>query len=597
MKLRFSKRMTLYNVLITAFVTALVGFIVVQGLLSSVISGSVAEVSDTADEVNVMINLSLNTVQSDKPYEILLKDNAQLFAARIKNNYGINVIIYDSGYNAIGSTLESNANANKYIENVKKVFESKQKSYIYTTQGDEHNIIVLFCPISVENEILGVNTFIYDMTKDEKVVGHTIRLFAIAGSVGAIASLFLYYLSHRAVTKPLSVLAHYFNTLAEDENTPFPEIKHSKYDDVGIFINAYSDMQQKINEKIDELNIQKFNYENMISSLQDAVITLSPSGTVLNKNTRAQILFKDADNIADIIPDYQTMIEATLTENRQPATEMQYQQNHYLVCAVPVAIYNNENCVMFIIKDITVIKKAEEEQNRFISSVSHELRTPLTTIIGYVDLLKRRGTDNRELTEKALTTLEGESHRLLRLVDDLLSIGKMNSYEFELVMSDVDLDEIIKQVVNQMSITGSEKNVLILYESTELPLIKGDKDRLKQCLINIVDNAVKYSNSDEVVRITAVNYEGYIEITIRDYAQGIPSDKQSKVFDAFYRVEDDRMRKTGIGGYGLGLNIVKNIITRHNGSITVDSEEGHGTLVSLKFPIENNKEAQNEEID
>lgn len=594
MKLRFSKRMTLYNALITVFITALVGFIVVQGLLSNIISNCVNNVSNIADEVNVMINLSLTTVQSDKPYELLLKDNAEHFAARTKANYALNIIIYDENFNAIGSSLDEGANTNKYLENVKKVYELKQKSYIYT-QNDGQNTVVLFCPITVNNEMLGVNTFIYDMTGDEKIVDYAIRIFTIAGSVGAIASLILYFISHTAVTKPLAILAQYFKDFATDENTPFPEIKHRKNDDIGIFINAYSDMQYKINENIEKINIQKNNYENMISSLQEAVITVNPTGAVLNKNTGAKKLFKDADNITDIIPNCQAMINATLNENKQPSCEMQYMQKYYLVSAVPVAIYDNENCVMFIIKDITTVKTAEEEQNRFISSVSHELRTPLTTIIGYVDLLKRRGTDNKELTEKSLATLDNESHRLLRLVDDLLSIGKMNSYEFELTMSDVDLNEIIKQVVNQMNITSSEKNVLILYESTPLPTIKGDKDRLTQCLINIVDNAVKYSNCDEVVRVTAIAYDEYLEITVRDYAQGIPADKQNKVFDAFYRVEEDRTRKTEIGGYGLGLNIVKNIITRHNGTITVDSEEGHGTLVSLRFPISQNTEVSNEE--
>lgn len=594
MKLKFSKRMTLYNVLITVFITALVGLIVVQGLLSLIISNCVNTVSNAADEANVMINLSLTTIQSDKPNEMLLKDNAQLFATRTKTNYSVNVIIYDSDFNAIGSTLEANANTNKYIENVKKVFESKQKSYIYT-QSDSQNMIVMLCPIIVDNKTIGVTLLIYDMSNDEKVVDYTIRLFAIAGTVGAFASLILYFVSHTAVTKPLAILARYFKDLSTDENTPFPEIKYSEQSDVGIFINAYSDMQSRINEKIAELNIQKNNYENMVSSLQDAVITLTPAGTILNKNAKALSLFKDISDIQTLIPEYRLMMDAALNENRQPANEIEYMQKSYLVSAVPVAIYNNENCVMFIIRDITAVKTAEQEQNRFISSVSHELRTPLTTIIGYVDMLNRRGTDNKELTAKSLATLDSESHRLLRLVDDLLSIGKMNSYEFELVMSDVDLDDIIRQVVNQMSITSSEKNVLILYESTHLPLIKGDKDRLKQCLINIVDNAVKYSNYDEVVRITAIAYDEYLEVTIRDYAQGIPSDKQNKVFDAFYRVEDDRTRKTEVGGYGLGLNIVKNIITRHNGTITIDSEEGHGTLVSLKFPVPQNKEVTNEE--
>ncbi|MBO7700705.1 MAG: HAMP domain-containing histidine kinase, partial [Eubacteriaceae bacterium] len=233
-------------------------------------------------------------------------------------------------------------------------------------------------------------------------------------------------------------------------------------------------------------------------------------------------------------------------------------------------------------------------QNRFISSVSHELKTPLTTIIGYTDLLKRRGTDNRQVTDKALDTIEEESRRLQRLVDDLLQIGKMNSYEFELVLTDVDLDSILSQVCSQMSLTGEKRGIPVLYDSRDVPLVRGDGDRLRQCFLNIIDNAVKYSNDNEPVRVTAVGMGDHVEITVRDYAEGIPSDKKDKVFEPFYRVEDDRRRIDSSGGYGLGLSIVKNIITRHGGTITIDSEEEMGTLVSVKLPARDGKEAADE---
>ena len=137
-----------------------------------------------------------------------------------------------------------------------------------------------------------------------------------------------------------------------------------------------------------------------------------------------------------------------------------------------------------------------------------------------------------------------------------------------------------------MKIKSQKYNVDIDYNRLELPTVRGDYDRLKQVFINVLDNAIKYSNPGDIINVVAINYDDYVEVSIRDYGPGIPEENLNRIFDAFYRVEEDRSRQ--IGGTGLGLSIVKSIVKSHNGQVSIESKAGEGTMVVVKLLQEKN---------
>jgi signal transduction histidine kinase len=198
-------------------------------------------------------------------------------------------------------------------------------------------------------------------------------------------------------------------------------------------------------------------------------------------------------------------------------------------------------------------------------------------------MLQRRGTGDSTLTEKALSTTKSEAQRLLRLVNDIMNMNHYSNIEFDLIFSNIDPDELISEAVSQMNVKADELKIFVSYNRMNLPEIIGDRDRLKQVLINVIDNAIKYSDPEDVVRVIASYDASYLEITIRDYGPGIPQDMTEKVFDTFYRVEEDRSRLRG--GFGLGLSIVKNIVNRHSGSVSIESLPNQGTLVTIRLPL------------
>ena len=584
MKLRSGIRFILYNVLITITVTALVGFIVIQGLLSIVLSNEVDSLSSKAYSANTLISLSLSGSSQHRSYEDALRDNALFLAEKISSGNSLPTVIFDVNGSILAQS-DDQIDYTVYAADAVSVALEGRDAYVYTVM-DQQNHIFYFAPVQYHSQTLGVLMFKCHVSIMEVLSAATLKLFLLAGAIGAAASMVLYMISHRSFTRPIRQITDFFSRRINDPEAEFPDIERESGDEVDMLIRTYEDMQRSITETISELDMERSNFKNMVSSLQDAVFTVSTDGTVLDTNTAADgILSRCLPE--ELIPDYSGMIELAATGHGRPTTEMRSDGRSFLVMAVPVKRMKEEDAVMFVIRDVTAARQAEEEQNRFISSVSHELKTPLTTIIGYTDMLRRRGTENRQITDKALDTIDGESRRLQRLVDDLLQIGRMNSYEFELVLTDVDLNEILTEICSQLSLSGEARGIPVLYESRPLPAVQGDADRLKQCFLNIVDNAVKYSNDNEPVRVTAIGMEDHVEVTVRDYASGIPSDKREKVFEPFYRVEDDRRRIDTAGGFGLGLSIVKNIIDRHGGTITIDSEEDMGTLVSVKLPTEN----------
>ncbi len=499
-------------------------------------------------------------------------------------------LIFDSQMNILASG-EKDEDYSYYIPHVQKVIEEGRGAYVYSSPAGQ-DIIIYFSPIILEGKCEGVLILNYLLKSAELAASSLIRLFTFAALAAVVCSAGLYLLLHHWAVKSLRMLAAYFREISEDENAEFPKITYNKKDTVGRLVGGYEMMQRAMDEKISELNYEKEKLSAIIGSMQDAVIAVEEGGKIVGMNDKVALFFKGAEAISEIIPDYDEVIRLALADPTGVSCEIEYNSKNFLANAVRINSSPRGEGVLFVISDVTAIKKANSEQNRFFSSISHELRTPLTTVIGYINMLIRRGTADSKLTEKALMAMDGEAHRLLRLVNDLVTMGKIKKYEFALVMSDINLNVLLSEVASQMDMTGTQNNIAVTYESVELPIIKGDRDRLKQAFLNVTDNAVKYSHPGDAVRLRAIKMEGFVEVTVRDYGEGIPADKLERVFEAFYRVEDDRIRLGERGGYGLGLSIVKDIIEGHGGSVEIESVEGEGTLAVIRLPYKNPRQSE-----
>lgn len=218
-------------------------------------------------------------------------------------------------------------------------------------------------------------------------------------------------------------------------------------------------------------------------------------------------------------------------------------------------------------------------QQRFLADVSHELRTPLTVIKGNVDLMRRM----KQIDEESLTSIDQEAGRLTRLVGGLLLLAQAESGKLSLSLRPVELDVLLVEVFQEMRVLAGAKVHVHLKEIDQLQ-VNGDRDRLKQVLLNLAANAIQYTPQDGDVFISLAKAGDQARIIVRDTGPGIPTEDLPHIFERFYRAEKSRTRSR-TSGFGLGLSIAKWIVEHHNGRIEVESKEGKGTTFAIWLPI------------
>ncbi|MBF0706681.1 HAMP domain-containing histidine kinase (plasmid) [Alkalihalobacillus hwajinpoensis] len=225
--------------------------------------------------------------------------------------------------------------------------------------------------------------------------------------------------------------------------------------------------------------------------------------------------------------------------------------------------------------------RLKNERSNFLSSISHELRTPLTYLSGYAKIAKRENLSSEDRS-RYLTIIKEESQNLTNLVKDLFDMAKMDQKGFSIEREDIELCPLIFEVREKV-MPAFENKGLSLYTNCEKDItISGDSERFSQVLLNLLDNALHYSGSGKTVRIEAVKIEGEVKVEIIDEGEGIPEQDLPYIFDRLYRVDKSRSRK--YGGSGLGLAIAKDIIEKHQGTISAKSRVGEGTTVQIVIP-------------
>ena len=231
-------------------------------------------------------------------------------------------------------------------------------------------------------------------------------------------------------------------------------------------------------------------------------------------------------------------------------------------------------------EDIVKLKKLERVRSEFLGNVSHELRTPLFALQGALDTLLHGAMDDPAVKKEFLQKALHHTERLDDLLSDLIEISQIESGEMKMSFRYFDIRELLKQTVEEIHPNAEKKNISVAYASGEAKLeVFGDRERIKQVMVNLLTNAVKYTDAGGDVQIVEENTGGTVRISVKDTGCGIPAEHQPRIFERFYRVDKDRSRE--VGGTGLGLAIVKHIVEAHGSSVEVQSEAGKGSTFSF----------------
>lgn len=345
-------------------------------------------------------------------------------------------------------------------------------------------------------------------------------------------------------------------------------------------ITYYLDRQKKRYEA-DHLRLRR-----LVETLGSGVLLIAADETIQIVNATFEETFKLNElkgstyhQLKAIEPMYQNILEAIMAEKSARA-QIAYEAHFYDLIMTPLISNKGYQGMLVLINDITTLKNAEHYQKQFTADVSHELKTPLSALIGMSEILKDKELD--EATRKEfIETIHSEAIRMEVMINDLTTISKMDRIDYTLKKEVVRFTKIFKDVKNLLTPLIEAKG-LTLNDAINDEKIYVDKNRIHQVLINLIKNAIAYTDKGSIT--VSGNQEGeYYKITVQDTGIGMAAEHLPHVFKRFYRIDEGRGRDSG--GSGLGLSITKNVILKHGGQIFVESTQGEGTTFTLLLPI------------
>lgn len=250
--------------------------------------------------------------------------------------------------------------------------------------------------------------------------------------------------------------------------------------------------------------------------------------------------------------------------------------------AVPTAFGGRGLCLLMTFHDQTPLRRVEEMRADFIANASHELRTPLAALSGFIDTMRGPARDDTNARERFLGIMHAQAARMARLIDDLLSLSRVELAAHRVPTETVDLRPILRQVVDGLELLAAERGVTITLDAPDAPLdIAGDREELLRLFENLIENALKYGATGG--RVDVLHKAGNdVRIAVRDYGPGIAPEHLPRLTERFYRVSIGDSRAQG--GTGLGLSLVKHILNRHRGKLTIESVQGQGATFTAIFP-------------
>ena len=486
------------------------------------------------------------------------------------------------------------------VSQVLKTGESAKK--IQANADTNRRVWLYVSPIKKDNEVVGAISLMADIESVyQDLVGIT-KIFTVGTILSILITTIIGFIASKTVTSSIEKMSAQVKTMASGNYGTVVGINTN--DEIGDLAKVFNQISKRIKEEQDVTETERRKLATIIESMMDGIITTDTNGKVILINTSAgdmidasenEILIgKDALKLLNI-SEYNSIGEIIEAEDSLLVSVSQDEEG-LLLRAEFSKILKEENGdlaqvstelegYIIVLYDVTDQERQERERREFVSTVSHELRTPLTTMNSYIEALEEGVLNDKELAPQFIDTIHKETTRMIRMVNELMQLGKMDIKEEHYDKEFIDINKLIEQISDRFELTHPEKNFIKYIPKTPI-FVEGDQDKLTQVFDNIMNNAVKYSPNGKniTVRVRQNYNHNRVSISIKDEGVGIPLVHIDKIFNRFYRV--DKSRQRSMGGTGLGLALAKNIVEAHKGRIWAQSREGYGSIIFVTLPCE-----------
>lgn len=409
-------------------------------------------------------------------------------------------------------------------------------------------------------------------------------------AVAVFASLLLSYILSNLNSRNLRILAAGASRIGHGEfGIRIPVLS---CDELGELAQIINDMTERIEQQLERSSSENNRLDAILKGMGDGLMVTDRDGVITLVNPPFCTMFGTGPQVQgrqlleiSRHPDLYAACREVLSERRERRQEIELSGGQAtLVHWVPLLEADALRGVVAVFHDISALKKVERIRRDFVANVSHELRTPVTVIKGYAEtLLSGDLADDPQRRDRFLGIIQNHADRLSSLVRDLLTLSELESGEISMKPQEVRLEDAVRQALLLVGQRAEEKQIILEWVGVKgAGCVKADLGRLDQVLINLLENAIKYSSQEGKVTVQAVEEGEMVRVSVRDSGIGIPARDLPRLFERFYRVDEARSRDKG--GTGLGLSIVKHIVQAHGGSVHVESTPGKGSEFSFTLP-------------
>jgi two-component system, OmpR family, sensor histidine kinase VicK len=472
--------------------------------------------------------------------------------------------------------------------------ESYDNIYVDEKTGDR--VWVLTTPIKTSEEVIGAIYLVAKIENVYKQMNEINKIFTNGTLIALVITAVLGVLLAQTITRPISDMRKHALAMAKGNFSR--KVKVYGYDEIGQLAMTFNNLTKRLQEAQATTEGERRKLSSVLSYMTDGVVATDRKGRVILINdpavdmlnvSRETVLSQPIISLLGLDEEY--TFEDLSNEQDSIILDYSTKEKPYILRA-NFSIIQKEtgfvNGLITVLHDITEQEKIDLERREFVANVSHELRTPLTTMRSYLEALAEGAWQDENIAPQFLNVTQTETERMIRLVNDLLQLSKMDSKDYRFNKDWFDFIQMFHKIIDRFEMTKNLNVTFERYLPDESMFVEIDQDKITQVLDNIISNALKYSPEGGTITFHAKENNGFIEISVSDQGLGIPKENLDKIFERFYRVDKARSRQ--MGGTGLGLAIAKEMISAHGGDIWATSVDGKGTTITFTLPYDSAQE-------
>jgi two-component system phosphate regulon sensor histidine kinase PhoR len=454
-----------------------------------------------------------------------------------------------------------------------------------TTLGQKMMYVAI--PISHQGEILGIARVALPLTAVESLVRRVTVSIIAAMAVAALLVILAAWIIARITTRPIRKLTTAAKKIASGELEQ--RITVEAGDEMGELAHAFNEMSLKLKEQVETISGDRARLATILDNMADGVIMTDIEGNISLANKAAEKLFnmKNATEkpLIEVVREHELDGVLKLCLKTAETQTIQYEsgtsKRYIRVIAIPIA-HDELSGILLLLQDLTELRNLQTTRRELIGNISHEFRTPLAGIKAMVETLRDGAVDDQEVSRDFLTRIDDEVERLTQIVAELTELSRIETGKAELRLEPVNLNQLVEEVITRLSPQVERQQLIIDKNLTDsLPPVQADKTRIRQTIVNLIHNAIKFTDPGGQITVTTRVDAGSVTVDIADTGTGIARSDLPHVFERFYKGDEARSG----GGTGMGLAIAKHVVEAHRGSIWARSKEGKGSTFSFSLPL------------